>query len=313
MIKKNILVTGGFGFIGKSFIKRYFNFYKNIFILDNLQFSKIDNELTRIKNVTFIKGDVRDKKIFVKIPKINYICHLGSPSSIILFNKNPSDCIDITINGLVNILNFAKENGVEKVIFPSSGSVYGKNDRPCSEKIVAPHPVNIYGKTKLASEYIARIYTNYFPIVSLRIFAGFGPEEKHKNEFASVISIFIKKAISNEVIEIFGDGNQTRDFIYIDDITEAIHNLFKNDFTGILNIGSGISLSFNEVINIIKKYFKNLKVKYIDKPINYLEETKADINLYKKIFKKMPQNPRDKIIEFIKYSKNLYLNHNSIR
>lgn len=300
MNKKNILVTGGFGFIGKSFIKRYFKFYKNIFILDNLQFSKIDNELLNIKNTFFIKGDIRDKKIFAKIPDVNYILHLASPSSIILFNKNPNECIDITLNGFINILNFAKEKKIEKLIYPSSGSVYGKNDYPFNESIVSPQPINIYGKTKLACEYIARIYSEYFSIIDLRIFAGFGPEENHKKDFASVISIFIKKALNNEVIEIFGDGNQTRDFVYIDDITEAINKLFKLNFVGILNIGSGRSISFMEIINLIKKYFKNLKVKYISKPINYLINTKADITLYKKLFKKTPQDPKDKIIELIK-------------
>ena len=112
MNKKNLLVTGGFGFIGKSFIKRYFKFYKNIFILDNLQFSKIDNELLNIKNTFFFKGDIRDRKIFAKIPNVNYILHLASPSSIILFNKNPNECIDITINGFINVLNLIRDEAV---------------------------------------------------------------------------------------------------------------------------------------------------------------------------------------------------------
>lgn len=299
MNKKNILVIGGFGFIGKSFIKRYFQFYKNIFILDNLQFSELDHEILKIKNIFFIKGDVRDKKIFTKIPNVDYILHLGSPSSIILFNKNPNECIDITINGFINILNYAKEKRIAKLIYPSSGSVYGADDYPFDESVVSPKPINIYGKTKLACEFIARIYDKYFPIVGLRIFAGFGAEENHKKDFASVISIFINKALTNKEIEIFGDGFQTRDFIYIDDIVEPIHRLFGLHFAGIINIGSGFSVSFNEVINLIKKYFKNLKVKYIPTPNNYLLHTKADINLYKKLFNKTPQDPKDKIIELI--------------
>ena len=300
MNKKNLLVTGGFGFIGKSFIKRYFKFYKNIFILDNLQFSKIDNELLNIKNTFFFKGDIRDRKIFAKIPNVNYILHLASPSSIILFNKNPNECIDITINGFIKVLNFAKEKKIEKLIYPSSGSVYGKNDHPFNESIVFPQPINIYGKTKLACEYIARIYSEYFPIIGLRIFAGFGPEEDHKKDFASVIYIFIKKAFNNKVIEIFGDGNQTRDFVYIDDITEAINKLFELNFVGILNIGSGRSIVFKEIISLIKNYFKNLEVKYISKPTNYLIHTNADITLYKKLFKKVPHDPKNGIIELIK-------------
>jgi UDP-glucose 4-epimerase len=291
-----ILVTGGFGFIGKSFIKKIVKFPKFIFLIDNLSYSILDKSITEYKNVKFIKGDIRNKDILNSISKIDYIYHFGAPSSVVLFNKNPKECIDVTIRGLLNILNFAKEKKVKKLIYPSSGSVYGVKDKPANEKIIAPTPINIYGKTKLACEFIARTFEQFFPIVGLRIFAGFGPEENHKKEIASVITLFIKKMIKNESPVIFGDGNQTRDFVWIDDIVDTMIKVTFNNFNGVLNVGSGTSLSFNQIIKIINFALeKNIKPKYIKKPLNYLENTKADTALMKKILERNPTDPIKKI------------------
>jgi len=298
---RKILVTGGFGFIGKSLIKRIAPFTKQIFIIDNLSFSRLDRSILTFKNVLFIKSDVRNKNIYKKIPSVDFVYHLGAPSSIILFNKNPSECIDITINGFLKVLEFCLEKKVEKFIFPSSGSVYGVSDNPFNEKIENPHPINIYGRTKLATEFIAKIYQDKLPILGLRIFAGFGPEENHKNNFASIPTIFLNDLLRNKNPIIYGDGNQKRDFVWIDDIVDALISVSFNDLTGILNVGSGISISFNEVLNIINKALnKKVKAKYIDKPINYLENTKSDITLFEKIIGRKPVDPRIKIYEYAK-------------
>lgn len=299
MKRSTLLITGGFGFIGKSFIKQKHNKFKKIFILDNLQYSVKDDEILNFKNVEFIKGDVNDEKVFKKIPKVDFICHLAAPSSIILFNKNPDDCIKTTINGFLNVINFAKKIEVKKFIYPSSGSVYGKDDSPFDETVTSPHPVNIYGRTKLATEYIARIYEKFIPVVGLRIFASFGPEENHKKDFASVITLFIKDIISGKSPIIFGDGSQTRDFIWIDDVVDTIEKVINTDFTGILNVGSGISISFNEVLDIIYQTIgvRSPASKYIDKPVNYLENTKANIKLFTRLLNRKPIDPRIKIKE----------------
>lgn len=306
---KKILVTGGLGFIGKSLIKKIFKYAQYIFILDNLSWSKIDKDIIKLKNIKFIKGDVRDKKIFYKIAKVDYVYHLAAPSSIILFNKNWQECVDITLNGFLNVINYSIKNKIKKIILPSSGSVYGAIDSPFNEKITNPHPVNIYGKTKLVCEYMTKIYEDKMDFVVLRIFAGFGPEENHKGEIASVITLFLKKIIQNESPIIYGNGMQKRDFVWIDDILDAMVNVTFSNFKGILNIGSGISISFNEVVNLINKTLKkNIKPKYIEKPVNYLENTQSNINLLRKILGRKPYNPRKKIIE---YAQSIKLNNNS--
>lgn len=298
---KKILVTGGFGFIGKSFIKKICNYCKSIFILDNLKNSFIDEEIIKFKNIKFFNFDIRNKKKFKNIPDVDYVYHLAAPSSIILFNKNKEESVDITIKGFLNIINFSIKRKIKKLIFPSSGSVYGANDFPYSENILSPTPINIYGKTKLACEYLMRIYDNDLDYVSMRIFAGFGPEENHKGEIASVVTLFLNKILKNESPVIWGDGSQTRDFIWIDDIVDAMINVTFNDFKGILNVGSGVSISFNEVIDLINKALnKNIKPIYVKKPVNYLESTKSNITLLKKILGRKPNDPRKKIIEYAK-------------
>ncbi len=306
---KRILITGGFGFIGKSFIKRIIADTKYVFILDDLSCSNVDKKIIEAKNLRFIKGDVRNRKVFDYIPKVDYVVHLGSPSSIILFNKDTQNCIETTINGLLNVIDFSIKNKVKKMIFPSSGSVYGSNDYPYSETIENPHPINIYGKTKLTCEYIAKIYHNKLPIVILRIFAGFGPEENHKGEIASVVTLFVKDIINNKTPIVFGDGFQERDFVWIDDIVDTLIQVMVNNYVGILNVGSGVSISFNEDIRLINQALgENIKPKYINKPTNYLENTKSDINLLVRILKRKPFDPRAKIFE---YAKTLYQNSNS--
>jgi len=294
-----ILITGGFGFIGKSLIKKIASYVKQIFIIDNLSFSKLDESILKIKNVLFIKGDVRDKKVYKKISSVDFVYHLGAPSSIVLFNENPKECIDITINGFLRVLEFSLENKVKKFIFPSSGSVYGASDYPFNEKIENPHPINIYGKTKLATEFIAKIYKDKIPMIGLRIFAGFGPEENHKDNFASIPTLFLNDVVKNNRPIIYGDGRQKRDFVWIDDIIDALIYVSFNDLTGVLNVGSGISISFNEVLKLINKALhKRIKPKYIDKPINYLENTRSNIALFKKVIGRKPADPRIKVYEY---------------
>lgn len=153
-----------------------------------------------------------------------------------------------------------------------------------------------------------RIYDNNLDYVAMRIFAGFGPEENHKGEIASVVTLFLNKILNNESPIIWGDGSQTRDFVWIEDIVDALINVTFKDFTGILNVGSGKSISFNEVVKLINKALgKNIKPLYVKKPVNYLENTKSDITLLKKIIGREPSDPRKKIIEYAK----MFLNKNS--
>jgi nucleoside-diphosphate-sugar epimerase len=214
-----MLITGGNGFIGKE-----------------------------ISGIRVLANDLPKRGHF------DYLLHFGSPSSQILFNEDNS-CIKETIVDFIKVVEFCKKKHV-KLIFPSSGTVYNKN--------------NSYSHTKSALEEIANAYgVNY---LALRIFAGYGPGEAHKKDYASIIYQWIcqiKKGISPEI---YGDGEQTRDFVYIDDI---VKNIKENlDKTGIMDIGTGINTPFNRIIQIINKELNtSIEPIYIKSPGNYIKET----------------------------------------
>ena len=269
-----ILAIGGAGFLGYHLTRKLLAENAEVIVLDNFSNGRRGYIPPACD---LVEGDVSDKNSFDSIKDIDYIFHLGAPSSIILFNKSPMACANITIGGVVTVLEWAKTNAVKKVVYPSSGSVYGNTPFPQSEGMI-PKPVNLYGVCKLACENIAKVYSEFIPSVMLRIFAGYGPFEDHKSEFASVATLFLNKIVKNEPPVIYGDGTQSRDFIYIDDVVRAFLSSLEKDVEGVINVGSGKPYKFNDVIDIINNLLgKEIRPVYVDKPVNYLENTQADI------------------------------------
>lgn len=271
---KRFLITGGAGFIGSAVAKELYRKNSEIVILDDFSVGKKDNLPFEY---SFVENNVSDQAWMNKINDIDYILHFAAPSSVVLFKKSQNKCITDTILGITNVFEYAKRFEVKKVVFPSSSSVYGNTPLPQSENTPTV-PVNMYGVTKLACEYVARLYSDFVPSVGLRIFAGYGPGEAHKGEIASVITLFMDAIEKESKPIIFGDGTQSRDFVYIDDIVEAVLRSVENDFAGIVNVGSGESHTFNEVVYSINGLLgKNIRPRYVDKPVHYFEHTLADI------------------------------------
>jgi len=136
-------------------------------------------------------------------------------------------------------------------------------------------------------------------ITVLRIFAGYGPGEDHKGYYASPITLFLKAIANNERPTIFGDGSQTRDFVYIDDIMKAMIKAVENPFAGTVNVGSGVLHSFNDVASILnRKLDKRIEPTYVPKPHNYLERTLADVTRMKTVYEIEPMKPEDGIDEY---------------
>jgi len=187
-------------------------------------------------------------------PDVDYVFLFGSPSSNHWFNQALSYNIRETIENFINAADFCKEHSI-KLIYPSSGTIYeGKN---------------AYSKCKLILETLASLYPSN---LGLRIFATYGPGEEHKKEYASTAYQFIKEMVRGKAPVIWGDGEQTRDFIYIDDV---IDNIVKNlDKEGTIEIGTGVNYSLNRLVATINKQLKRkVTPKYIRKPPNYIETT----------------------------------------
>src|SRR3990172_1108647 len=214
---KKVLVIGISGFIGSNLGKELLKQGADICAIDN--FSYIDSDLAKkkllelLKHVKLIEGDVSEDKTWGKVPRdIEYIFHFGAPSSITLFKRNPEKCYRETVFGFWNVLEFAKENGVKKVVYPSSGNVYSGNEMPHVETVY-PKPKNLYAAAKVACEALANSYADFVKSLGLRISAGYGPGEEWKGDFGSAPFLFIRDIMNGKSPEIWGDGNQTRDLI----------------------------------------------------------------------------------------------------
>ena len=296
---KKILITGIYGFLGKHLaIKLHDN---NEIIGINLP-NGPNNLQKELDNITIIEGDVSENNTLEKINSdIDLILHFGSPPSVILFNQDPTRYFNNTINGMKNILEFAKKNSVKKLIYPSSASVYAKNPPPHTENII-PKPSNPYGSAKVECENLARSYNDTVKSIGLRIFAVYRTGEETKQNLSSVISLFLEDVKNSKKPVIFGDGTQTRDFIYVDDVITAIINSTELPQQGIINVGSGIPTSFNQVIEKISNIVeKKINPVYVKKESNYVEKLQADTKLMKNTLKINPLSIELGISKFAKY------------
>ena len=296
---KKILITGIYGFLGTHLAERLQ--FDNEIIGINQSNQNKDFELPDIK---IIEGDISNKNTLESInTDIDLIFHFGSPTSVVLFKKDPIKYFDNTINGMKNILEFTKINSIKKLIYPSSGSVYANNSLPHDENVI-PKPSNKYGIAKVECENLAKKYVDEVNSIGLRIFAAYGPGEEKKQNLSSVINLFLDDVSKNNVPVIFGDGKQTRDFIYIEDVITGILNSAELSQQGIINIGSGISTSFNQIIEKISvQTGKEINPQYVKKESSYIDNLQADTKLMKSILKINPTSIDYGIKKFPQYLK----------
>jgi UDP-glucose 4-epimerase len=302
---KKVLITGAAGFIGFSLMKKFVDFGTRVVAMDNFSTGKPIEMLSKMP-VDIINADVSQRKSFVTLPDdIDYIFHFGAPSSIILFNKDPVFASSSTICGLINAFEFAKSVGAEKLVYPSSGSVYGTAPAPQSEHGLT-QPTNLYGITKLACEKIAQWNFDLVPSVGLRIFAGFGPGEEHKGDYASVVTIFLNGMLKNERPVIFGDGTQNRDFVYIDDVVNAIVcSAEKPTSNTVINVGTGKNLKFNDVVQIINSLIgKRIDPVYVAKPEKYFDYTLAETSFMRDQLGITARSPEEGIKDYLSHLTN---------
>jgi nucleoside-diphosphate-sugar epimerase len=299
---KKVLITGTAGFIGYNVAKRFIELEAEVIGLDNFSSGKPFETISKMP-MQLINSDISIDKVLNEIPQdIDYIFHFGAPSSIILFNKDSVYALSSTICGLNNVFELAKTIGAKKVIYPSSGSVYGTAPAPQSETSL-PKPTNLYGIGKLICEKIALNNFSSVPSIGLRIFAGFGPGEEHKGEYASVITLFLNSMLKGERPVIYGDGTQNRDFVYIDDVVSAIVNSAEvSTSNAIVNVGTGTNLKFNDVVRVINNLLdKKIEPIYVPKPEKYFDYTLAETTLMRKLLGVTARSSEEGIKEYLSH------------
>lgn len=266
MATSRYLITGGCGFIGVNLISSLLNENPeiNISVFDNLSVGSRE-DLSEVCDfietacseesgtVNLIVGDIKDLNACLKACEgIDVVVHLAANTGVAPSVKYPEEDLKVNVIGTFNMLEASRQKGVNKFIFASSGAPLGEIDPPINEN-KAPRPVSPYGASKLAGEGYCSAYFRTYGIntVSLRFSNVYGPGSKHKS---SVVAKFIKDALNGYSLEVYGDGNQTRDFIYIDDLIKAITLSLKTEIGGeIFQIATHKETTVNEIAINIKE------------------------------------------------------------
>lgn len=255
-----ITVTGGAGFIGSHLVDRLIEDGHTVQVIDNLYTG--NKEFVHSK-AQFVELDIRDPKLYSVLEEFrpDYIFHEAAQTEVSTSMSDPMLDCDINLMGLINLLNAAVKLDVKKFLMPSSAAVYGNLDTlPLNEEMIG-NPFSFYGLTKLTTEHYLRIYHEAFglPYICYRYSNVFGPRQGNGGE-GGVISIFAKAIVQGSPIIIYGDGKQTRDFIYVDDVVEANILGMQHQVTGIYNVSTGISSS----VNLLVDEFRNISGKDIE-------------------------------------------------
>ncbi len=256
--KKTYLVTGGAGFIGSHLCESLLNRGNKVICLDNLSSGKIDNisEIEKNDNFIFIEGNVNNIKDVEPIFKTNNIDGVFHYAAVVGVKRTLEDPLSVLedVNGIKNILELSLKNGKPKVVFSSSSEVYGEPKELPEKEDGAINPKLPYAAVKLIGENFFKAYWQKYNLktCSLRFFNVYGPRQE-SSDYGFVVGIFIKQVLEGKSPAVFGDGSQTRDFVYIKDNIEASLRAMKSDRSNgqIINIGTGRPLTIYDLANMV--------------------------------------------------------------
>ena len=278
-----ILVTGGAGFIGSHIVEYLVQRGDNVIVLDNLSNGKMQNISKVSDDINFVNGDVRDCNLVEQLVKdVDGVFHEAALVSVPESFKMQNEYFDVNVNGTENILKLAKEYGF-KIVYASSSSVYGNPKSVPIKENDDRNPLNPYAKTKLEDELLAEKYSEMgVHIIGLRYFNIFG--RRQSKEYAGVIKLFLEKIQQNKAPIINGDGSQTRDFVYVEDVVKAnILAMDSNIKYKFLNVGTGFSISILDLANAcIEASGLSLKPVHGPQLPGDILDSKADLELIKK-------------------------------
>ncbi|MEM0498819.1 MAG: NAD-dependent epimerase/dehydratase family protein [Methanothrix sp.] len=267
------LVTGGAGFIGSNLVEELVRRGEDVIVLDNLQTGSLRNlEGLDVEVVTMSCNDIPRLDVNAEM-----IYHLGIPSSSPMYKENPF-LVGEALNGFIAVMELARRCSA-RVVYASTSSLYNGLEPPHREDMEI-RVTDYYTEARFAMERIAELYRRLFNVSSLgmRFFSVYGPKEESKGKYANMITQFLWGMMRNEQPVIYGDGSQTRDFIYVKDVVRALILGMESDHNGVLNVGTGRAHSFNDVINTLsRKLGAEVKPRYVENPIkNYVQHTLAD-------------------------------------
>jgi len=278
---QNILITGGCGFIGSN-IARELSKDNDVKIIDDLSSGRLENIEIFKEKVNFVKLDQRDDDLIKEFEGVDIVFHLGAN---VFINRSVTDPIfdaNINIIGTLNVLEACRKRDVKRLVFSSSSSVYGD---PVSIPITEEHvknPKSPYAVGKRAGEYYCKLYHELYGLetVSLRYFNVFGPNQRADDPYSGVIAIFTTNALEGRPLTIYGDGEQTRDFVNVKDVVKAnIAAAISSRAVGEkINIGTGKTLTINHLVNTVKELVGEVEIGYEEPRVGDILDSIADIS-----------------------------------
>jgi len=281
------IVTGGAGFIGSHIVEAIAGSHE-VVVIDNFSSGKRKNLSMVADSIIGIQGSITDLPLLKDAFKgADGIFHLGAIASVPRSVDDPFATHETNLTGTLNVLLAARDCGVRKVVFASSSAIYGDEPTLPKREDMPPVPLSPYAVSKLAGEYYCKVFSELFGMktVSLRYFNVFGPRQDPHSEYAAVIPKFITRLLDNQPPIIFGDGMQSRDFVYVKDVVQANILAMQSSATGTFNIGSGKSIDLNTLARTVAEIIKAKLPPIYKKPRSGdIRDSVSDITAAKKGF-----------------------------
>ena len=288
------LVTGGAGFIGSNTVDELVRRGHGVVVLDDLSSGKEDNLAEVRSKITFMKGSITDIEVVQKaMVQADYVIHLAARTSVPRSVKDPVDTNRINVDGTLNVLVAARDNKVKRVVFAASSSAYGDTPTLPKSEDMQPVPISPYGVTKYVGELYAQTFGRCYGLenVCLRYFNIFGPRQDPDSPYSGVLSRFSTAFLDSTPPVVFGDGEQTRDFTYVDNAVAA--NILACEAPSAsgrtFNVGTGQAVSLNQVLQMLQKASgKTLETKYEPAREGDIRDSLADLRLAKEFLSYEP-------------------------
>jgi nucleoside-diphosphate-sugar epimerase len=290
------LITGGAGFIGSNLVERLGRDGKSVRVFDNFSTGRRENLCQVETKMEVIEGDLRNlAEVRAAVAGVRYVLHLAALPSVQRSVEDPLMTHDVNVNGTLNLLVAAREAHCQRVVFSSSSAVYGDTPTLPKREDMAPWPVSPYGAHKITGEHYCRLFWQLYGLetVSLRYFNVFGPRQDPQSEYAAVIPKFITSVLAGRSPTIFGDGTQTRDFSYVDNVVEA--NLAactasKDALGESFNIACGERISLLQLVDTINKIAgKEIRPQFAPARPGDILHSQADVAKARQLLQWKPQ------------------------
>jgi UDP-glucose 4-epimerase len=251
---KNILVTGGAGFIGSNLVDQL-SAENRVIVLDNLSSGSLSNLEKSRGRITLVKGDIRDKGLLKDlVAEVEFVFHLAANVGNVKSIEDPAFDMEVNVKGTLNLLEACLNSRIKRLVFSSSGAIFGEAKYLPVDEDHPLNPESPYGASKLAAEKYCYAFhkVHGLPITALRYFNAYGPRQGTSG-YANVIAIFFQRIREGKPLTTYGDGEQTRDFVYVGDIVRAniLAAISPQAIGEIFNIGTGQAASVNQLISII--------------------------------------------------------------